>query len=141
MEQAVIASICTGLYMGILVVVAMHFYKKLDSKIERHKEYYQEYYEGQETWFKLNHKLRCKEMQELQLRELSELVKKTDIVSCDVCGCLILKKDAFKGSSTVSYISFAYGLDYESAMLRNPPGERIIEHYFCKTHKPKKKAK
>jgi len=61
-----------------------------------------------------------------------EINLSNDFVECEKCGCLLNKKTAFRGESTVEKT-------YNTIFDLTPAQEVIKENYYCKIHKPNKK--
>ena len=64
--------------------------------------------------------------------KLSARIEETnvDVVTCEVCGCIIAKSVAIQGKSEVRVLSSRWG-----------PREVVYHPYYCKVHAPKPKTK
>jgi hypothetical protein len=71
-----------------------------------------------------------KRMREL-IEELYEIKEKVNsFVTCETCGCLLLKEDAAHGDSKIILVP-----DYNSILYQM---KEVIHHpYYCKCHAPK----
>ena len=65
---------------------------------------------------------------------MDELVKRTDVVECERCGCLLEKRTAHRGKSVIKEKE-RYILCYGDVLTLTD--EVIREVYYCKVHKPK----
>ena len=73
----------------------------------------------------------------------TELEKKTnedDLVSCDVCGCLLKKEEAIRGKSKIVEKSI-FRLFFGMARRVSDRTQEIQEVYYCKIHGKNKKRK
>jgi len=72
-----------------------------------------------------------KKIDELEAK-LSARIEETnvDVVTCEVCGCIIAKSVAIQGKSEVRVLSSRWG-----------PREVVYHPYYCKVHAPKPKTK
>ena len=86
---------------------------------------------------------RIRELKDSFDRRNKTSMRLTDFVECDICGCLLNKKTAIRGESTVEKASeckHQFETVYAVAYV-DPVTERevIKEHYYCKIHEKKKK--
>jgi len=71
---------------------------------------------------------------QIEAKGLSSLVASPVVlVTCEKCGCAVLREDALQGSSEI--IDGATDLDRVTGIRR----EKIRERFYCKEHAPKKK--
>jgi len=78
-----------------------------------------------------------------ELKEVLDQLTSADAfsekVECDVCGCLLKKETAIKGTPTIEKRRIAplFGVVAPFCALIK---EVIVEHCYCKVHAPKKKG-
>jgi len=58
-----------------------------------------------------------------------------DVAECEVCNCIVFKKEENRGSSEIVEEEEVPSVDYGHIPRRMV--EKIRERYYCKKHKPK----
>lgn len=74
--------------------------------------------------------------------KLSARIEETnvDVVTCEVCGCLLERSVAIQGASEIREV-MKYSRGYGGYFTQVGPVEEIHHPYYCKVHAPKPKGK
>ena len=82
-----------------------------------------------------------KKIDELEAK-LSARIEETnvDVVTCEVCGCLLERSVAIQGPSEIRKV-MRYSAGYAGYFTQVGPVEKIYHPYYCQVHAPKPKTK
>jgi len=74
--------------------------------------------------------------------KLSARIEETnvDVVTCEVCGCLLERSVAIQGPSEIRKV-MRYSAGYAGYFTQVGPVEKIYHPYYCQVHAPKPKTK